>query len=274
MKRMLLIAGLAGLLTACNQTAKQAQAKLEEAYAAFEQRDYNGAKLILDEIKTSYPKAYDVRREGQALQRKVEQQELAQTLHYLDSVMASKQQELTSMKARYAFEKDEAYESMGHYLAPSQVIEKNANRSFLRFRVDEEGVLKLTSIYVGGRYIHHIGIKVTAPDGSFAETPAAKESYETSNLDRKIEKADFKQGEDGNVMSFIYLNRDKNLRVSYQGESPYAITLNATDRKALADCYELAQVLSDIAQIKKEREEAQLKKDFIDRRIEKTTRQE
>ena len=49
----------------------------------------------------------------------------------------------------------------------------------------------MTSIYCGAHNIHHVAVKVTAPDGSFAETPAAKDSYETTDLGEKIEKADF-----------------------------------------------------------------------------------
>ncbi len=99
----------------------------------------------------------------------------------------------------------------------------------------------MTSIYCGAHNIHHVAVKVTAPDGSFAETPAAKDSYETTDLGEKIEKADFKLGEDGNVMGFLYLNKDKNIKVNYQGERPYSITMTAADRQALASIYELAQ---------------------------------
>ena len=96
----------------------------------------------------------------------------------------------------------------------------------------------MTSIYCGAHNIHHVAVKVTAPDGSFAETPAAKDSYETTDLGEKIEKADFKLGEDGNVMGFLYLNKDKNIKVNYQGERPYSITMTAADRQALASVYE------------------------------------
>ena len=109
---------------------------------------------------------------------------------------------------------------------------KNLHRSFLRFQVDENGVMSMTSIYCGAHNIHHVAVKVTAPDGSFAETPAAKDSYETTDLGEKIEKADFKLGEDGNVMGFLYLNKDKNIKVNYQGERPYSITMTAADRQA------------------------------------------
>ncbi|KAA6305470.1 hypothetical protein EZS27_042878, partial [termite gut metagenome] len=64
----------------------------------------------------------------------------------------------------------------------------------------------MTSIYCGANYIHHTGVKVIAPDGSFAETPVSEDRYETSDLGVKIEKADYPLGKDGNVIGFIYLN--------------------------------------------------------------------
>lgn len=68
------------------------------------------------------------------------------------------------------------------------------HRSFLRFQVDELGKMSMTSIYCGSGNIHHVGVKVIAPDGSFAETPASKDSYETTDMNEKIEKADYKLG--------------------------------------------------------------------------------
>ena len=126
----------------------------------------------------------------------------------------------------------------------------------------------MTSIYCGAHNIHHVAVKVTAPDGSFAETPAAKDSYETTDLGEKIEKADFKLGEDGNVMGFLYLNKDKNIKVNYQGERPYSITMTAADRQALASVYELAQLLSSMTKIKKNMEEANLKIEFVKKKME------
>ena len=59
-------------------------------------------------------------------------------------------------------------------------------------------------------------------------------------------------GEDGNVIGFLYLNKDKNIKVNYQGERSYSTTMSPIDRQALAGVYELAQILSSITQIKKE----------------------
>lgn len=266
MKRIILLTCLCGALMACGEVEKKAEAKLQAAREAFERGDYNEAKRQIDSIKMLYPKAFDTRRAGIALMQDVELAEQEKTLTYLDSLMQQKEQELDQLRPRYTFEKDEEYQQIGNYLHPSQVIEKNLHRSFLRFMVNEQGVMNMTSIYCGPRNIHHTAVKVTAPDGSFAETPTAKDCYETSDLGEQIEKADFKMGNDGNVMGFLYLNRDKEIRVDYLGERPYSFRMSAADRQAVAAVYELSQLLSSMSQIRKEQEEARLKKEFVTRK--------
>ncbi|MCF0182899.1 MAG: hypothetical protein HUK01_01010 [Bacteroidaceae bacterium] len=268
MKKGLLMMCLCCTLFSCNDTEKKAEEKLQAARHAFEQGSYNEAKILIDSIKTLYPKAFDVRRAGIGLMQEIELKEQERSLVYLDSMLQTKQQVFDAIKSKYVFEKDAEYQNIGHYLHPSQIIEKNLHRSFLRFQVDENGIMSMTSIYCGFRNIHHIAVKVIAPDGSFAETPASKDSYETTDLGETIEKADYKMGEDGNVMGFLYLNKDKNIKIQYQGERPYSTAMSPTDRQALADVYELAQLLSSISEIKKNMEEANLKIGFVKRKME------
>lgn len=268
MKKVILLACLCCTLFSCEDVEKKAGEKLQAAREAFELGNYNEAKILIDSIKMLYPKAFETRRAGIGLMQEVELKEQEKSLVYLDSMLQAKQKDFDAIKGKYTFEKDAEYQNIGNYLHPSQVIEKNLYRSFLRFQVDENGVMSMTSIYCGAHNIHHVAVKVTAPDGSFAETPAAKDSYETTDLGEKIEKADFKLGEDGNVMGFLYLNKDKNIKVNYQGERPYSITMTAADRQALASVYELAQLLSSMTEIKKNMEEANLKIEFVKKKME------
>lgn len=265
-----LIIGVCSILfmASCgNDIEKKASEKLSIAQAAFERGDYNEAKIQIDSIKLLYPKAFDVRRQGNRLMQQVELKEQQQSLIYLDSMMQVKQLEFDAIKKKYTLEKDAEYQKVGNYFWPTQTVEKNLHRSYLRFQVNEQGVMTMTSIYCGGSNIHHFAIKVTAPDGSFAETPASKDSYETTDLGEKIEKADYKMGADGNVMGFLYLNRDKNIKVEYLGERKFNTTLSAADKQALIGTYELSQLLSAMEQIKKETEEAKLKIEFVTRKM-------
>lgn len=192
MKKVILLACLCCTLFSCKDVEKKAGEKLQAAREAFELGNYNEAKILIDSIKMLYPKAFETRRAGIGLMQEVELKEQEKSLVYLDSMLQAKQKDFDAIKGKYTFEKDAEYQNIGNYLHPSQVIEKNLHRSFLRFQVDENGVMSMTSIYCGAHNIHHVAVKVTAPDGSFAETPAAKDSYETTDLGEKIEKADFK----------------------------------------------------------------------------------
>ncbi|WP_368107631.1 hypothetical protein [Bacteroides nordii] len=272
-----LIVGLCAtlVLASCgNDAEKKANERLTTARTAFEQGDYNEAKLQIDSIKILYPKAFDARREGISLMQQIELKEQQQSLVYLDSILQTKQKEFESIKNKYVLEKDAEYQQTGNYFWPTQTVEKNLHRSFLRFQVNEQGVMSMTSIYCGGSNLHHFAVKVIAPDGSFAETPASKDSYETTDLEEKIEKADYKMGADGNVMGFLYLNRDKNIKVEYIGDRKYTTTMTSADRQALAGIYELSQLLSSIEQIKKEQEEANLKIQFVTKKIEQKQQKE
>ncbi|WP_300701442.1 hypothetical protein [Bacteroides sp.] len=267
MKKLIIFACISCMLFSCEDVEKKAGEKLQAARIAFEQGNYNEAKILIDSIKILYPKAFETRRAGIGLMQEVELQEQEKSLVYLDSMLQTKQKEFDAIKNKFTFEKDAEYQKIGNYLHPSQVIEKNLHRSFLRFQVNEKGEMSMTSIYCGPRNIHHIAVKVIAPDGSFAETPASKDSYETTDLGEKIEKADFKLGEDGNVMAFINLNKDKNIKVNYLGEHPYSTTMTPADRQALASVYELAQLLSSITEINKNIEEANLKIEFVKKKM-------
>lgn len=272
MKRVILLTCLCCTLFACEDVEKKAGEKLQAARKAFEQGNYSEAKIQIDSIKALYPKAFETRRSGIRLMQEVELQEQKKSLLYLDSMLQTKQKAFDSIKSYFSFEKDTEYQKTGNYLYPTQVIEKNLHRSFLRFQVNENGVMNMTSIYCGPRNIHHLAVKVIAPDGSFAETPVSKDSYETTDLGEKIEKADYKMGQDGNVMGFLYLNKDKNIKVNYLGERPYSTSMSVVDRRALANVYELAQILASITEIKKKMDEASLKIEFVKKKMEEVAK--
>lgn len=267
MKNVFLFIGLCLACIACTDVEKQAAERLNMAQQAFAAGDYNEAKLQIDSIKILYPKAYNARKAGIGLMQEVELKEQQRSLAYLDSLLSTKQAEFNAMKGKFVLEKDQEYEAIGRYLHPSQVIEKNLNRSFLRFQVDERGAMSMTSIYCGSRNIHHTAVKVSTND-SFAQTPPSADSYETSNLGVQIEKADYKLGQDGNVIGFICLNKERNIKVEFVGERSYSTQMTQADRQAADLVYRLSQTLSAITQLNKEIDEAKQKIAFIEKRME------
>ena len=255
-------------LTGCGDGGeKEAQIRLQKAEAALQQENFSEAKLQIDSIKVLYPKAFEARKQGIKLMQQVDLKEQGKTLVYLDSMMQVKQAQLDSIKANFVLEKDTAYQEIGNWFYPTQVVEKNVGRSFLRAQVNELGEMSLTSIYCAGGQLNHTSVKVSVGD-TFAETPMTNDSYTTTDLGRTIEKADYKVGEDGGVVGFIVANQDKNIQLTFIGDKTYRTAMQKTDRKAIAELTELARILSGMEEIRKQQKEANLKIQFVTRKIE------
>ena len=269
MKKIGLSALLAlAFLTGCGDGGeKQAQLHLQKAEQALLLENFSEAKLHIDSIKVLYPKAFEARKKGIKLMQQVDLKEQTKTLAYLDSVLLVKQEQLDSIKGNFVLEKDTAYQDIGNYFYPTQTVEKSLGRSFLRGQVNELGEMSLTSIYCAGGQLHHTSVKVSVGD-LFAETPISKDSYETTDLGKTIEKSDYKVGEDGGVVGFILANQDKNIQLQFIGDKTYRTAMHKNDRKAIVELAELARILSGMEEIRKQQKEASLKIQFVSRKIE------
>ena len=256
------------LLAGCGDGGeKEAQVRLQKAEAALQQDNFSEAKLQIDSIKMLHPKAFEARKQGIKLMQQVDLKEQQKTLVYLDSMMQVKQLQLDSIKGNFVLEKDTAYQEIGNWFYPTQVVEKNVGRSFLRAQVSELGEMALTSIYCAGGKLNHTSVKVSVGD-TFAETPMTKDSYTTTDLGRTIEKADYKVGEDGGVTGFIVANADKNIQLTFIGDKTWRTAMQKNDRKAFVELTELARILSGMEEIRKQQKEANLKIRFVTRKIE------
>ena len=264
---------LLSLLSACtNNGEKEAEIHLQRAESAFNSRNYNEAKLQIDTIRTLYPKAFDARKAAIKLMQQVDLKEQERSIVYLDSMMLIKQAQFDSIKGSFILEKDKEYQEVGNYLYPTQTIEKNGGRSFLRGQVSELGEMSITSIYCAGGAIHHSSVKVINGD-LYAQTPNTKDSYETTIGGRHIEKADYKLGDDGGVIAFIVTNKVNNLKLQFIGDKTYTTSMTNSDREAIYKLSELAKTLSSIEQIKRDKDEANLKIRFVKRKIEEQSSQ-
>lgn len=261
------------VLTGCGDGGeKEAQSRLQKAEIALMNENFSEAKLQIDSIRVLYPKAFEARKKGIQLMQQVDLKEQRKTLVYLDSMMQIKQSQLDSIRENFVLEKDTAYQETGNYFYPTQVVEKNIGRSFLRGQVTEQGEMSLTSIYCAGGTLNHTAVKVSVGD-LFAETPASKDSYVTTDLGRTIEKADYKASEDGGVIGFICENRDKNIQLQFKGDKTYRMAMPRDDRRAIAALSDLARILTGMDEIRKQQKEANLKIQFVTRKIEEAKEQ-
>lgn len=276
MKKSAICIALAAItLAACNQTEKEAQARLNNARSMYERNEFFAAKSEIDSLRALYPKEYKVLKEGLALMRQVELKEAERTIAFCDSLLPIKIEEAEALKKGFNFEKDSVYEEIGNYIWKQQTIERNVQRCYIRSGVNEKGEIYLASVFYGGAPINHTGIKVSTPDGQFAETASIAYdggvNYRFKDLGKTTEVVTYK-GEKGlDAAKFISTNTKERIKAEYTGGKPYTIYIADGDKKAIAATFDLATVLSDLENLIKEKDKSTNRIAYLKNKLESNT---
>lgn len=276
MKKSAICIALAAItLAACNQTEKEAQARLNNARSMYERNEFFAAKSEIDSLRALYPKEYKVLKEGLALMRQVELKEAERTIAFCDSLLPIKIEEAEALKKGFNFEKDSVYEEIGNYIWKQQTIERNVQRCYIRSGVNEKGEIYLASVFYGGAPINHTGIKVSTPDGQFAETATIAYdggvNYRFKDLGKTTEVVTYK-GEKGlDAAKFISTNAKERIKAEYTGGKPYTIYIADGDKKAIAATFDLATVLSDLENLIKEKDKSTNRIAYLKNKLESNT---
>lgn len=276
MKKSAICIALAAItLAACNQTEKEAQARLNNARSMYERNEFFAAKSEIDSIRALYPKEYKVLKEGLTLMRQVELKEAERTIAFCDSLLPIKIEEAEALKKGFNFEKDSVYEEIGNYIWKQQTIERNVQRCYIRSGVNEKGEIYLASVFYGGAPINHTGLKVTTPDGQFAETASIAYdggvNYRFKDLGKTTEVVTYK-GEKGlDAAKFISTNVKERIKAEYTGGKPYTIYIADGDKKAIAATFDLATVLSDLENLIKEKDKSTNRIAYLKNKLESNT---
>ena len=259
------------LAFACDDSDKKAQVYLERAKVHYENREYSTAKSALDSIKILYPKALETQREALAVQRRVDLAEQERDLAYCDSMLTVRMSEAEKMKPNYLYEKDPEYDEYGKYMDKQQKLENNLQKSYLRTWTDDLGRLYMASVYYGSGALKHDRIKLVAPDGTSCETlPVPYDgalNYRFTDLGMTTEVVTYSQNSDNGAIMFIYVNKDHALKAEYSGGRKYVLNLSKADKNALAKTVELSIVLSDIESLKKEKEKATKRIEYLQTKL-------
>ena len=270
--RKLIFASLAWLLAACAEDVERpAQEYLTRAQDLYAHKQYHTAKLQLDSIKVLYPKAFDTRKQAQALLLQVELAESEAGKAYVDSLLHDVSAKVAQLTAKLYLDKDVRYQEVGHYYASAHRIENNVSRSYLRPQVDERGACTIVAFYRGKPIQAHT-LRLTAADGTFVELKAAYESYVSSDALGRTERTDFVVEPDNNVASFVALQQGKSLKATLVGESGNAnIILAKADAQALQTVCELGAVLRSVSNLQAQSQELERRIRFFTTRIEGDT---
>lgn len=262
MKRILFLSAVAVFFAACGESVDSKAGKLlQQANKAYAAGEYQGAKLLIDSIRNSYPTAFAARRGALELMRDVELAEQQRSLSHYNAIIEKLEARRDSMLTSFEYEKESRYQDEGSYILPAQANRLNVFNSFLRVRVTESGTAYLTSVYRGKRIAHN-AVKVSA-DGSYTSCNRAFSSHSYRNLGINNERLDFIYGEDGGIMDFISA-ASGSITVELTGkEGKHSYTLRNEDVKAVKLAVEFSKVLKAIAEHQTMAAEAQRHIDFV-----------
>lgn len=260
----ILFACAAFMCASCGEDVEsKAKGLLDEARVASEAKDFGKARLLLDSLKNTYPKAFKARREAIKLSRDVEYGEQTRSITFYDEQLKQLTEQRDKMLAEFVLEKDTRYQDEGYYMLPSQTLKNNYGLTYLRAQVSEKGDAMITSVYRGNKAIEHKSIKLCAGE-TFVECNAPLHKYNSKHLGVHSERLDFRYGQDGGIMDFI-LSAEGEIKVELSGRSKVEYTLRKSDAEAVAKVLELSRVLQSIERISAMRAEASRHIEFIER---------
>ena len=253
---------------ACNSNQKQATAYLEYAQKLYEQGDYTLAKNNIDSIKGLFPKEFRVQKYGLILKRRIEIKEMELKMIFCDSMIIIRLAEAEKMKSGFIFEKDPEYDEIGKYIDKNQQLETKLQSSYIRTNVNELGEISLYSVYYGSRPIRHSQLRVSKSNGEYAETQIIPYdgglNYSFVDGGMTSEIVTYKQGKDNGVIQFIYNNQKSAIKADYIGTKNYSFMISNADKMVLINTFNFAVVLSDIENLKKEKEKSYLRMKYLE----------
>lgn len=264
MKKLHLLLLLAATYTlfSCEKSIEEpARLLLAEARELYAADEYNSARILIDSISMTYPKAYKTRREAEILRREVMLKEKQRDVEYFTGMYDVLVERRDSLVTGFTFNKDAQYQDMGYYTVPSQAIALNPFNSFLRASVKENGDAYLASYYRGAK-ISHKTLKVSSGESFvICENPFSSRSY--WYLGVYNERRDYRYGADDGVMDFIASATDP-VKVNISGEQgKYEYMLRDDDAKAIKRVIELSNLLKIVEEARSMRDEAQRSLDFL-----------
>lgn len=139
------------LFVSCSKSdSASASELLSAARVNYSQGKYNEARMLIDSLRNTYPKEFDVRRAALSFSDSIELAEAKDSLQVADSLEIFTSFQLDDMKQQFVLEKNEKYQSVGYYVVPAHA----GNKSKLTFypEVDETGKFLLVDIDANRKY--------------------------------------------------------------------------------------------------------------------------
>ncbi|MDR0543701.1 MAG: hypothetical protein LBH19_16045 [Dysgonamonadaceae bacterium] len=259
------------VLVGCNSN-DAARKQLEQARNLYENAQYGSARQSLNELKTQYPKDFDLQKDVLHLMRKTELKEQERNLAFCDSLLPLRQAEVDSMNSFFTFEKTE-YDSEGRYTDTSWNPSIESGFSGIKTSVTEANDLVLTAIYRSASPIRYNRLKVSIPSGEYAETQSIAFDGGANYIFKDgsgsaYEIVTFQKGRDNGVISFIYTYSKEKITMEYTGGKKVPTRLlSQKEKDTLVGTVNFATLLKETERIKEQKEKAEKRIQYLQSKL-------
>jgi hypothetical protein len=257
----------------CAERNTGSEQRMEQIRGMISRGEFNLARNEVDSLQSLFSENISILREALRLSRQIDSCEAGRNIAFCDSLLLVRQAELEAMKSIFSFEKDTAYATPGNYVHQGQTIEHNIGRSYLRSGVTEYGEAYLASVYAGARPLKHTTLRISAPNGLYAETPAIPydggRNYRFKDNGTYTEVVTYRGEHCHAVLQFLYENRDVSLRADYLGGEPYHIDVGKKDKANIAATWQFSYLLKDVVRLSAERVKARKRLNYLNGKLDK-----
>ena len=246
---------------------KKAEVLLTEARKMIDSEKFDAARLLIDSLRNTYPRAFDARRKAIEVMDILEMKEAQHAMVANDSASTVVKSRLSVMKNGFLLEKDPRYQTVGFYKDKQQSA-SSLHRTCLYAEVDETGQLFLVSVLTGKQIKHdHITLETTTGE-RIESTPCF--SFVTDKTNGYEEQATFKKHDDNGIVDFIAENAGKTIRVTCKGPNGnHSYDLSKTDVQSIIHCSELESAMRQEKQLKHANDSLRMKVKFFLKKKEK-----
>ena len=251
----LVLVALMFTITSCQSKTKNAKDYLHIAEKAYLSGNFESAKSNIDSIKLLYPKAFLEIREGFDLMQNVRRAENKRNIVFIDSMIDANYIQLKKLQTNFDFVRDQNYQEFGNYIPKLTPSSNSLEQNTLRSGVSEKGILFLESV-LSGANLNHNKIKVSIPDGSYAETHTVTAdglNYKFTTINKTYEIVRFIGNDENGVAEFIFTFQDTPITLTYIGKRNITQALTKAEKKAIGQSFELSNTLYEIEGLKFER---------------------
>ena len=236
----------------------EAEGLLNQARAAFESADYDGARLLLDSLQKGYPAEIELQRSGMALRPKVIEQLTIREIQQVDSAIAAEKAEADRLKSELRWVKTpgmiEGYWTYGKTSRPDFM-----NTTGIEPRVSEIGEFYIVSSVNPSGGLKHTSVAVSGNGGRAAATPVPYDGESNYRIDGG-EIITFSPQASDTVGSFAFNNQGAPLTLHFTGTRERSQKLSAAQAAAIAAAYRYSKITIDARErtVNRQRLEKQL----------------